>query len=437
MALGSVLMGEDPAEVLKRNRALLRAHKETEESEHLLEKLPQGHGSGLNADMVDGLHAAEIIARAPGKGGGGGGSGSGSGDMTKAVYDQNDNGVVDNSEKLEGSTKVQVQDHAPKSHANEAHSTQMATALQLAIHEADPDIHHAQVHTLASHLSKAHSELTGVTADQHHAQLHKDTHKSGGADAFASTDLLEAIVKRLQESSGPSNLLLGSIADGEYLKRSGTDIIGGTPSGGGTPESIFFGAYFMAFSGLDVYSVGGSSGYTFTKYSWGGYMATPSVLNNYVWGHYRAGGYNWVNFYSADSLFELILYLSSSDADLSTSDFWIYVGSGGGSPDTTVKYGIHIYQGNLRLVTSDGTTQSESANLMALSKGTQYRVKVKFTAGSQVEVWVNGVSKGTKNTNLPTGNLTAAYGLPCLFAKALDDISAILSYMDLKVMRTY
>jgi hypothetical protein len=58
---------------------LLRARKETEESEQLLEKLPQGHGSGLNADMVDGLHAAEIIARAPGKGGGGG-SGSGDGD---------------------------------------------------------------------------------------------------------------------------------------------------------------------------------------------------------------------------------------------------------------------------------------------------------------------------------------------------------------------
>jgi hypothetical protein len=49
------------------------------ESEELLEKLPQGHGSGLDADMVDGLHASEIIARAPGKGGGGGGGGSGEG----------------------------------------------------------------------------------------------------------------------------------------------------------------------------------------------------------------------------------------------------------------------------------------------------------------------------------------------------------------------
>jgi hypothetical protein len=134
-------LSADAAEVLKRNRALLRAHKETEESEQLLEKLPQGHGSGLNADLVDGLHAAEIIARAPGKGGGGGGSGSGSGDMTKAVYDQNENGIVDNSEKLGGKTVAEVQDHEPKAH------------------------------TLTSHSTKAHSELTSVGENDHHTKF--------------------------------------------------------------------------------------------------------------------------------------------------------------------------------------------------------------------------------------------------------------------------
>jgi len=73
---------EDPREILNRSRALVRAHKESEESEELLEKLPQGHGSGLDADTLDGMHAAEILAKAPGRGGGGGGSGSGSGDAT-------------------------------------------------------------------------------------------------------------------------------------------------------------------------------------------------------------------------------------------------------------------------------------------------------------------------------------------------------------------
>ncbi len=54
---------------------------------------------------------------------------------------------------------------------------------------------------------------------------HKDEHKSGGADAFTATDLLEALVKRLREGSG-ADLLLGAIPDGETLKRSGTSIIG-------------------------------------------------------------------------------------------------------------------------------------------------------------------------------------------------------------------
>ena len=38
----------------------------------------------------------------------------GGGDMYKSTYDSDNDGVVDNSERLEGSTKVEVQDHAAK-----------------------------------------------------------------------------------------------------------------------------------------------------------------------------------------------------------------------------------------------------------------------------------------------------------------------------------
>jgi hypothetical protein len=55
---------------------------------------------------------------------------------------------------------------------------------------------------------------------------HKSRHVSGGADAFASTDIIEAVVKRLQETSGPTTLAMGSVADGQFLKRSGTSIVG-------------------------------------------------------------------------------------------------------------------------------------------------------------------------------------------------------------------
>jgi hypothetical protein len=67
---------------------------------------------------------------------------------------------------------------------------------------------------------------------------HKDTHKSGGSDAFTSTDLLEAVVKRLQETSGPDILGIGSITDGQYLQRVGSDIIGIDPSSVG-PDRDF------------------------------------------------------------------------------------------------------------------------------------------------------------------------------------------------------
>jgi hypothetical protein len=44
---------------------------------------------------------------------------------------------------------------------------------------------------------------------------------------------LEAVIKRLQTTTGPTILLIGAVADGEYLKRSGTALVGDTPSGGG------------------------------------------------------------------------------------------------------------------------------------------------------------------------------------------------------------
>jgi len=68
---------EDPHALIEESKRLLRFHADAEKSRELLESLPQGHGSGLDADMVDGLHAAEILGKARGSGGGGGGSGEG------------------------------------------------------------------------------------------------------------------------------------------------------------------------------------------------------------------------------------------------------------------------------------------------------------------------------------------------------------------------
>lgn len=61
---------------LERAKRLLAMNQKSEIAKVLLELLPQGHGSGLDADTVDGLHAVEIIAKAPGRSGGGSGGGA-------------------------------------------------------------------------------------------------------------------------------------------------------------------------------------------------------------------------------------------------------------------------------------------------------------------------------------------------------------------------
>jgi hypothetical protein len=60
---------------LERSRRLIHSYEKEKLAETILEVLPQGHGSGLDADLLDGLHAAEILAKMRVSGGGGGGGG--------------------------------------------------------------------------------------------------------------------------------------------------------------------------------------------------------------------------------------------------------------------------------------------------------------------------------------------------------------------------
>jgi hypothetical protein len=89
-------------------------------------------------------------------------------DHDKALHDAM--GV--NAATLNGHTEGQVRDHVAKSHGNEVHTSAFITESAIEYHAGLPDAHHAQAHTLASHSSKGHSELTGVGPDDHHAQAH-------------------------------------------------------------------------------------------------------------------------------------------------------------------------------------------------------------------------------------------------------------------------
>lgn len=56
-------------------------------------------------------------------------------------------------------------------------------------------------------ISGDHADLTNVTPDQHHAQLHKAAHVVGGGDAFGAGDLLDATARlAVRKNSGAANV---------------------------------------------------------------------------------------------------------------------------------------------------------------------------------------------------------------------------------------
>ena len=176
---------------LEENEKLIKSFKENQikkEAEKLLALLPQGEGSGLNADLLDGLHAREInekagpqLAKGPTFGRGGGGLtqhgnefhtpdmeeygqikgktvddaaigdgkvltydlasdkikyavAGGVGDMTKAVYDPDTDNVVesaDNADTLDGIHAAAIQFKTGSLHAAADHQNGGALEIKL------------------------------------------------------------------------------------------------------------------------------------------------------------------------------------------------------------------------------------------------------------------------------------------------------------------
>lgn len=172
---------------------------------------------------------------------------AGAGDMLKATYDTNSSNVVDDSEKLEGSTKAQVQDHPPQAHTLASHSTKAHSELT----GVTADLHHAQAHILATTgphtdtlpwadlsktgsdladlATKAHASLTGVTSDQHHAEAHV----LAGAQHTASGLTVGQVVR----ATGATTFAWQAIQDADLpatiVRTSRNLVAGGGLTGGG------------------------------------------------------------------------------------------------------------------------------------------------------------------------------------------------------------
>ena len=198
-----------------------------------------------------------------------------------------------------------------------------------------------------------------------------------------------------------------------------------------TPESILMGCMFMSLSGLDVYAIGPTT----YKYSWGLALTTILTVPYRTYGFYSYQYINGTLLYDKNPQFECYLLLN----EVTISNLAVIVGGTAGEDAivTAKKFGIRISAGNLKIVSSDGTAQSESATLMTLAVNTWYRIRCKLTSGSQIEVWVDGVSKGTKNTNLPSGVVVSGTACPQIVVYGNSSVYVTARTTGLKVMHDY
>lgn len=126
------------------------------------------------------------------------GVGDGGGDMLKSVYDIDEDGIVDNSERLEASTKAQVQDHIPKAHSlgGAQHNADTLANLNAKVSDATLDdsgsSRPAQAHNLggskhnADTLANLNTKISDATLDDSGASrtpiAHKTSHENAGGD---------------------------------------------------------------------------------------------------------------------------------------------------------------------------------------------------------------------------------------------------------------
>jgi len=178
------------------NWVKLKVVEEVSKRIRAFEKTPAEWFALLNKKIDKIKYGFSRIEMAPGLG-------VGVGDMQKSVYDTDGDGVVDNSEKLEGNTLTQVRDHAPKAHAS-SHEEGGSDALTPANIGANwdklvnkpstfPPSAHASDHENGGADEIDVTGLSGELADPQPPKAHAASHKDGGDDELDASELAGAL----------------------------------------------------------------------------------------------------------------------------------------------------------------------------------------------------------------------------------------------------
>lgn len=84
---------------------------------------------------------------------------------------------------------------------------------------------------------------TLIDLDEILPAAHAASHQNGGGDEISVAGLSGVladpqIADKVKESSGPTTLTVGAVADGEFLKRSGSSVVGAAAGGGGLGDVV-------------------------------------------------------------------------------------------------------------------------------------------------------------------------------------------------------
>lgn len=165
-------------------------------------------------------------------------------------------------------------------------------------------------------------------------------------------------------------------------------------------EGVWFGNGFL--DTISPVEMTGAGDGTFTKKSTWGKITSGAALNNKHSGYSEWGFDTNADYATYDKYpqFEINLRFTS----VAAMNYWVQWGGSGNVPEdaTKKKFGIKVINGALYTFSGDGTTESTLDLSTALIAATWYRIRVKRVA-SGTTVWVDGVEKTTKTTNVPSG----------------------------------
>jgi len=159
-----------------------------------------------------------------------------------------------------------------------------------------------------------------------------------------------------------------------------------------------------------------------TRYAWGAYLISPMSQVNPAYIMWRWSDVASPAIFDKNPMFECYIYFT---VGASNFDYFIHIGGvSGAAPAGALRhFGIEIDTvGNISIRSGDGAVTSTTGALgPPLGPNTWYHIRCKLYSANYIELWVNGFSRGTKNTNLPTGSLPALHSLPQAILYGWDD----------------